>query len=191
MLGAATAIGLPLALQVLRNRSIGLYYCDYDCVRRCLREGPSRSPARLILLAAVLCCVALWRAGGFKPSRWAPPRLEAITIAVIALWVATAAINLYSIDDTDYGSAVFGHGPARPSCGGFLTAVLVIGLAIAAFRLLTREAGIGALIGVGLLPAIATSTSSRTSRATMRCPRRAAASGSCWSPHSPPSSSSC
>ena len=42
----------------------------------------------------------------------------------------------------------------RPS-GASCSAALVIGLAFAAFRLFTREAGIGALIGVGLLPAIA------------------------------------
>ena len=119
MLGAATAVGLPLALQILRNRSIGLYYCDYDCVLEAPAGRAFAFAGPLVLLAAVLCCVALWRAGGFKPSRWAPPRLEAITIAVIALWVATAAINLYSIDDTDYGSAVFGHGPAA-TLWGFL-----------------------------------------------------------------------
>ena len=115
MLGAATAIG-----------------CRWPC--RSCATAPSacttaittaRAPAGrafalaglLILLAAVRAASLLWRAGGFKPSRWAPPRLEAITIAVIALWVATAAINLYSIDDTDYGSAVFAMVRLRPSWG--------------------------------------------------------------------------
>jgi hypothetical protein len=152
-LGAGLAISLPLALRILQNRSIGLYTCGYDCVLEAPAGRAWTLTGPIVLIVAVLFGIALWRSGAFTAGRWVPANLERPVIAVLLLWVVSTTINPYSIDDVQYGSAVFTHGPGA-TAWGVIGALVVIALVFVALRFLRTEPGLGALIGVGLLPAV-------------------------------------
>jgi hypothetical protein len=150
---ACLAISLPLAFLSFQQLSEAVYWCGYDCVAEAPLGNASKLNGVLLLAAAVLSSLAVWRADGVQRSRWAPRRLDLLVVVAVVVWVASLAINVYRVDSESYGSAFTGLGAAATTWA-VLVALSIIGLTVVALRFFRPQPGMGALLGVALFPLV-------------------------------------
>jgi hypothetical protein len=151
LVGACLAIAMPLGLLSFQQLSELVYWCEYDCVVEAPLGNASMLNGVVLLVAAVLCAVALWRSQVVERSQWAPRPLERLVVVAMVTWVVTLAIDVYRIDSESYGSVFVHQGPAA-STWAVLNAVSILGLTVVALWFLQPRPGRGVLVGVALFP---------------------------------------